>query len=104
MSSATKPINVFADALERVRMAARTVLPNANVDRVEVEPPRDASHGDIATNAAMVLARPARRNPIELANEIAEHLKSDATISDARVAPPGFINLTINRGVWEQEL
>jgi arginyl-tRNA synthetase len=105
MASSPKPINVFADTLERVRMAARSILsPNADVSRIQVEPPRDASHGDIATNAAMVLAKEAGKNPIELANAIAERLATDATVASVNVARPGFINLTLRPEVWIQEL
>jgi arginyl-tRNA synthetase len=105
MASSPKPINVFADTLERVRMAARSIVsPNADVSRIQVEPPRDASHGDIATNAAMVLAKDAGKNPLELANAIAEKLKTDATVANLNVARPGFINLTLRPEVWLQEL
>src|SRR5256886_1038188 len=75
-----------------------------DVSRVVVEPPRDASHGDVATNAAMVLAKEARRNPRELAEKIVEYLKGDQTIEKIDIAGPGFINLTLSPGVWAQEL
>src|ERR1700733_3648517 len=105
MASSPKPINVFADTLERVRVAARSVLsPNADVSRIQVEPPRDANHGDVATNAAMVLAKEAGKNPVELANAIAERLATDATVASVNVARPGFINLTLRPEVWIQEL
>src|SRR3984885_3794609 len=105
MANSPKPINVFADTLERVRMAARSILaPNADVSRIQVDPPRDASHGDVATNAAMVLAKEAGKNPIELANTIAERLATDATVASVNVARPGFINLTLRPEVWIQEL
>src|SRR5580704_4055170 len=104
MSNSPQPINVFADTLDRVRRQALVVLPGTDVSRVQVEPPRDSSHGDIATNVAMVLAKPAGRNPLELANAIAEELRKDETITDVQVVPPGFINLRMKRGVWEQEL
>src|ERR1700676_1688084 len=105
MSSFAKPINVFADTLDRVRTAARAVLPpGTDVSRVQVEPPRDASHGDIATNAAMVLAKGIGKDPLELANAIVEQLKTDATVASVHVARPGFINLTLTPDVWMQEL
>jgi arginyl-tRNA synthetase len=98
--------NVFARTLERVRRAAAEVLPaGADVSRVQVEPPRDAGRGDIATNAAMVLAKAAGRNPLELAGAIARLLAGqDETIANAEVVPPGFINLTLKPDVWRQEL
>jgi arginyl-tRNA synthetase len=105
MPSATKSINVFADTLDRVRAAALTVLPpGTDVSRVQVEPPRDASHGDVATNVAMVLAKAVGRNPLELANDVAGKLRADATIADVGVARPGFINLTLKPEVWLGEL
>ena len=105
MSSASRPINVFVDTLERVRRAALSILPpGTDVSRVQVEPPRDAGHGEIATNVAMVLAKGAGKNPLELANAVAAELKKDAAVIDAAVARPGFINLTLDPDVWRQEL
>mgnify|MGYP001791535661 CR=1 FL=1 len=66
-----------------------------NLQRVAVELPRDASHGDFATNAAMVLAKPAKRNPRELGALIAERLAEDPLVEKAEVAGPGFVNLTV---------
>jgi arginyl-tRNA synthetase len=98
--------NIFADILDRVRaandaLAAVGILP-AGIDqsRVTVEPPRDASHGDIATNAAMVLAKDAGRKPRELAEAIAEKLRADELVAKADVAGPGFINLTLKPAAW----
>src|SRR5436305_11735054 len=93
-------LNVFAETLERVRQASRAALsPDTDVSRVVVEPPRDISHGDVATNAAMVLAKQARRNPRELAESVAGHLRGDQTIEKINIAGPGFINLTLSSGV-----
>jgi arginyl-tRNA synthetase len=93
--------NIFADVLGRVRMATADVL-TGSVDqsRVTVEPPRDPSHGDIATNAAMVLAKDAGRKPRELAEAIAEKLRGDALVAKVDVAGPGFINLTLKPAAW----
>ena len=93
--------NIFADVLGRVRMATADVL-SGSVDqsRVTVEPPRDPSHGDIATNAAMVLAKDAGKNPRELAEAIAEKLRGDALVAKVDVAGPGFINLTLKPAAW----
>ncbi|NCP18540.1 MAG: arginine--tRNA ligase [Erythrobacter sp.] len=71
---------------------------------VAVEPPRDPSHGDIATNAAMVLAKQAKTNPRALAEKIVEHLNRDPDIDSAEIAGPGFINLRIAEGAWIEEL
>jgi len=102
--------NIFAEMLERVRSAndaliAAGVLP-AGIDqsRVTVEPPRDPAHGDMATNAAMVLAKDAGRKPHELAEAIAEKLRVDAMIGKVDVAGPGFINLTLKPAAWIEAL
>src|SRR5579863_2507843 len=98
--------NIFADLLGRVLGATNELivagsLP-AGIDqsRVTVEPPRDPAHGDIATNAAMVLAKDAGRKPRELAEAIADKLRADALVGKVDVAGPGFINLTLKPAAW----
>jgi arginyl-tRNA synthetase len=98
--------NIFADMLDRVRHAngelvAAGMLP-AGIDqsRVTVEPPRDPTHGDIATNAAMVLAKDAKRKPRELADALAEKLRADGLVAKVDVAGPGFINITLKPAAW----
>src|SRR5580700_5375999 len=93
--------NIFADILDRVRGATVAVL-TGSVDqsRVTVEPPRDPAHGDIATNAAMVLAKDAGRKPRELAEAIADKLRADSLVAKVDVAGPGFINLTLEPAAW----
>ena len=71
---------------------------------VTVEPPRDPSHGDLATNAAMVLAKHAKTNPRELAGKIVAKLEADPSIESAEIAGPGFINLRLDRTAWLDEL
>lgn len=71
---------------------------------VTVEPPRDATHGDLATNAAMVLAKPAGTNPRALAEKIASELGKIAEVASVSVAGPGFINMSLNDDVWRDEL
>src|ERR1700749_3312852 len=95
------PKNIFAEMLDRVRAVNSAVL-NAAADqsRVVVELPRDPSHGDMATNAAMVLAKDAGRKPRELAEAIAEKLRADAVVAKVDVAGPGFINLTLKPTAW----
>jgi arginyl-tRNA synthetase len=86
-------------ALARLEAAGR--LPaGLDVSRVLVEPPRDASHGDLATNAALTLAKEARMNPRALADLLAADLRDDPRVTKAEVAGPGFINLTLAPAVY----
>jgi arginyl-tRNA synthetase len=78
----------------------------AGLDRrnVTVEPPRDASHGDLATTAAMVLGKPAGTNPRALAEAIAAELRKVDGVTDVSVAGPGFINLRLTDDTWRDEI
>ncbi|SIN96880.1 arginyl-tRNA synthetase [Vannielia litorea] len=99
-------MNLFADiralvVAELGAMMAEGALPEGlDLANVTVEPPRDAAHGDMATNAAMVLAKPAAANPREIATALAERLVRDGRIERAEVAGPGFINLALASDVW----
>ena len=86
-------------------LTAAGTLPGG-IDRrnVTVEPPRDASHGDLATNAAMVLAKPAGTNPRALAEAVAAELAKLPEVAEAGVAGPGFINLRLTDATWVAEL
>src|SRR5262252_6213565 len=102
--------NIFNDVLDRVRavntrLAAKGLLP-AGIDqsRIVVEPPRDPTHGDMATNAAMVLAKDAGKKPRELAQAIADALAADDLVHKVDVAGPGFINLTLKPAAWTEAL
>src|SRR3954470_4569889 len=102
--------HLFANVLARVHavcgaLAAEGNWPaNIDLSRVVVEPPRDPSHGDMATNAAMVLAREARAKPRDLAEAIAAKLRADDSIASVDVAGPGFINLTLKPSAWSDAL
>jgi arginyl-tRNA synthetase len=103
-------LHLFANVLARVHavcgaLALESGWP-AGIDltRVVVEPPRDASHGDMATNAAMVLAREAKAKPRDLAEQIAAKLRADDLMASVDVAGPGFINLTLKPLVWSDAL
>jgi arginyl-tRNA synthetase len=105
MPSASKPQHLFADILARVQQATAAVLgPGADLSRIVVEPPRDPTHGDMATNAAMVLAKDAGKKPRELADSIAAKLRGDDKVTSVDIAGPGFINLTLKPNVWTEEL
>jgi arginyl-tRNA synthetase len=81
------------------------VLPEGtSFANVALEPPRDPSHGDLATNAAMVLAKPAKTNPRALAEAIVAKLEAADGITSAAIAGPGFINLRLDPAIWLIEL
>ncbi len=109
MADSASP-HIFADVLARVQAACRTLgaggaLPaGIDLSRIVVEPPREAAHGDMATNAAMVLAKEAKTKPRDLAEKIADALRSDALIAKADIAGPGFINLTLKPQAWIEAL
>ena len=88
------------DALE----AEGSLPAGLNRTPVAVEPPRDASHGDLATNAAMVLAKAAGTNPRSLAALIAPKLEALPDVTEVSVAGPGFINLRLSDAAWRREL
>ena len=82
-------------------MMDEDVLPaGLSTAQVTVEPPRDAAHGDMATNAAMVLAKPAGLKPRDIAEALARRLADDPRIKSAEVAGPGFLNLRLAMGEW----
>jgi arginyl-tRNA synthetase len=93
-------VNAALDALE----AEGVLPPGLPRKAVAVEPPRDPSHGDLATNAAMVLAKGAKTNPRSLAEQIAGKLSKLAEVVSAEVAGPGFINLRLTDSTWRAEL
>ncbi|WP_299191451.1 arginine--tRNA ligase [uncultured Erythrobacter sp.] len=81
-----------------------TLPADASFKNVTLEPPRDPAHGDLATNAAMVLAKPAKTNPRALAEAIAAKLEAHDSITSAEIAGPGFINLRLEPAAWLSEL
>jgi arginyl-tRNA synthetase len=100
-------MNLFADIRTVVinsldALVADGTLPSGlSFDNVAVEPPRDAAHGDMATNAAMVLAKPAKMNPRAIADALALKLTDDPRITSAEVAGPGFLNMRLTVDVWQ---
>lgn len=90
----------MADAVAAL-VADGTVPAEAAAAAIVLEPPRDPAHGDLATNAAMALAKAARTNPRELATRIAAILARHPDIATAEVAGPGFINLKLQPAVWQ---
>src|SRR6201996_537998 len=110
MSEKSSPKHLFADVLARVHAVCAALAAEAgwpagiDLSRVVVEPPRDAAHGDMATNAAMVLAKDAKAKPRDLAEQIATRLRADDLIESVDVAGPGFINLTLKPSAWSDAL
>jgi len=96
----TAHLNAVLDALE----ADGTLPTGLNRKPVTVEPPRDASHGDLATNAAMVLAKPAGTNPRALAEKVVAGLLALDEVESAEIAGPGFINMRLTDATWRAEL
>ncbi len=85
-------------------MAAEELPPGLDISRVTAEPPRDASHGDVTTNAAMVVAKPAGMAPKVLADVLSKRLAMQTDVLSAEVAGPGFINLRLKETFWPKIL
>ena len=96
-------MNIYATMRDRVLAALATIVPDldpAIAARVEITPTREAAHGDMATNAALLVAKPARRKPAEIAAELAAALARDPDVARAEVAGPGFVNLALRPDVF----
>ncbi|MEC7595249.1 MAG: arginine--tRNA ligase, partial [Pseudomonadota bacterium] len=99
-------MNLFAQFETRLHgiladlQTAGVLPPGAGFDNVTVEPPRDAAHGDIATNAAMVLCKQAGMPPRDLAAQIVDRLAVETDIQGVVIAGPGFVNVTFEKEVW----
>ena len=99
-------MTLFAEIRETVLAAVGDLVSDGTLPEgletraVTVEPPRDATHGDMATNAAMVLAKPAKMKPRDIAEALATKLADDARIDSVDVAGPGFLNLRLSGDVW----
>ena len=103
-------MNLFAEIRSLVidslqQMQTQGDLPDGlSFDAVTVEPPRDAAHGDMATNAAMVLAKPSKCNPRDIAEKLAALLSADPRLALVEVAGPGFLNLRLSPTLWADVL
>lgn len=103
-------MNVFRDFREQIVGLIGAIteagdLPaGLDYSRISAEPPRDPSHGDLSTNAAMVLAKPASMKPRDLAVLICERMAALETVASAEVAGPGFINVRFSDGFWQTQL
>ena len=92
------------EAALRAMQAAGELPPELDFSAITAEPPRDAAHGDIATNAAMVLAKAAKKKPRDIAEPLLARLKANPDVVDGAVAGPGFINLKISDAFWRDRL
>ena len=103
-------MNLFAEIRSLVidslqQMQTQGNLPDGlSFDAVTVEPPRDAAHGDMATNAAMVLAKPSKCKPRDIAEKLAALLSADPRLASVEVAGPGFLNLRLSPNLWADVL
>lgn len=100
-------MNLFTLYADRIATALRALYPlltDADLARIAVEPPREAAHGDLATNAAMVLAKAVGDKPRAIAEKLAEALKADDGIAAVEIAGPGFINLRLRNAVYQRLL
>jgi arginyl-tRNA synthetase len=101
------PMDVFALFATRVVAALKSLYPEASDDllgRIAVEPPRDQGHGDLSTNAAMVVAKPLGKNPRDVATALAAHFAKDPDVLSAEVAGPGFLNFRLADRLWFEVL
>jgi arginyl-tRNA synthetase len=101
-------MNVFKDFEERIKKAVQALDTvrekgdDVDFSRLAVEPPRDPAHGDISTNAAMVLSKPLGMNPRALAEQIAAQFSGDADVAETSVAGPGFLNFRLTPAFWQR--
>jgi len=106
----TRTENIYETVLTSITNSTGTLIrsgflpPGIDQSRVTVEPSRDAAHGDMATNAAMVLAKDAGKKPRELAEAYVEQLRKENYVAKAEIAGPGFINLTLKPSAWTSAL
>lgn len=94
-------MNLFAQYRELILAAVEAVAPGHKLDAITLEPPRDASHGDLSTNAAMVVGGQAKMKPRDLADKLAEKLRDMPNVEKVDVAGPGFINITLAESAWQ---
>lgn len=103
-------MNVFRDFREQIvdvireLMQAGSLTSGLDCSRISAEPPRDPSHGDLSTNAAMVLSKPAGIKPRDLAQLLVGRMTELETVDSAEVAGPGFINVRFSDGFWQGQL
>ncbi len=90
------------DAILAAMIVSGDLPTDLDLSRVKVEPPKDPSHGDMSTNAAMVLAKPAGKNPRQLGEAIAEKLRTADGVREVSLAGPGFVNFRLTPAAWQK--
>ena len=101
-------MNIYTHFEQCIKKAVQSVVDTAEfsnlLDRISVEPPRDPAHGDLSTNAAMVLAKGAKMSPRDLAGKLEPELAAVDGVDSVSVAGPGFINLKLKPEFWQCHL
>ncbi len=100
-------MDVFALFSARIGNAMEVLFPQVGADllaRIVVEPPRDPAHGDLSTNAAMIVAKPLGMSPRDVAAKLVEHFSHDPDVVSVEVAGPGFVNFRLAAPIWHQVL
>ncbi|MBN8543275.1 MAG: arginine--tRNA ligase [Alphaproteobacteria bacterium] len=97
-------MNIFNQYRDAVVQAVTSVFPNVDLTKLTLEPPRDASHGDLATNAAMILPGQTGKKPREIADAIKPELEKIKGVLKVDIAGPGFINMTLDVSAWRNVL
>lgn len=95
-------MNIYASINESVKALALVEYPGANVDKIDAQSPKEASHGDIASNAAMVLAAQTKEKPRTIAETLLPKILALPQVASAEIAGPGFINITLAESVWQK--
>ena len=95
-------MNIYASINEAIKSLALAQYAGTNVDKIDAVPPKEAGHGDIATNAAMVLAAQTKQKPRDIAEALLPLIQALPQVAKAEIAGPGFINITLADSVWQQ--
>ncbi len=95
-------MNIYASINEAIKSLALAQYAGTNVDKIDDVPPKEAGHGDIATNAAMVLAAQTKQKPRDIAEALLPLIQALPQVAKAEIAGPGFINITLADSVWQQ--
>ncbi|MEO5808457.1 arginine--tRNA ligase [Devosia sp.] len=100
-------MDVFALFSARITNALKVLYPQVSdelLSRLVVEPPRDPAHGDLSTNAAMLVSKPLGKNPRDVATALVDVFKNDPDVVSVEIAGPGFINFRLANSIWHQVL